>query len=62
MLARETARVVATPQDQVVGLGDNSQFFVFPYLGLRYSSQQQAEDKGLSERQAAIFNFDRLWR
>ena len=35
MLSRKPARVVATLQDQVVGLGDDDQFFLLLHGGLR---------------------------
>ena len=43
MLSWEAACVIATPQNQVVGLRDDDQFFVLFHRGLRCSSQQQVE-------------------
>ena len=43
MLSRETACVIATPQNQIVGLGDNHQFFLLFHRGLRGPNQQQTE-------------------
>ena len=37
MLSRKPTRVVATPQNQVVGFGDDDQFFGFLHRGLRCS-------------------------
>jgi hypothetical protein len=35
--------VIATPQNQIVGLRDDDQFFVLFHRGLRCSGQQQVE-------------------
>jgi len=43
MLSWKPTCVIATPQNQVVGLRDDDQFFVLFHRGLRCSSQQQAE-------------------
>ena len=37
MMFRKATRVVATPQNQVVGFGDDDQFFGFLHRGLRCS-------------------------
>ena len=43
MLSWKPTCVIATPQNQVVGLRDDDQFFVLFHRGLRCSSQQQVE-------------------
>jgi len=43
MLPGKATCVIATPQNQVVGLRDDDQFFVLFHRGLRCSSQQQVE-------------------
>ena len=43
MLPRKATGVMTTPQNQVVGLRDDDQFFVLFHRGLRCSSQQQVE-------------------
>jgi hypothetical protein len=43
MLSRKATRVAATPHDQVVGLGDDDEFFLFRHHGLRCVHQQQAD-------------------
>ena len=43
MLPRKPTRVIATPQDQDVGLGDNHQFVLLLHRGLRCPCEQQAE-------------------
>ena len=43
LLSWKPTCVIATPQNQVVGLRDDDQFFVLFHRGLRCSSQQQVE-------------------
>jgi hypothetical protein len=57
MLSGKPTRVVATPQDQVVGLSDDDQFFLFLHRGLRGSSQRQADARLQNERRR-FSNFD----
>ena len=49
MLPWEAARVIATPQDQVVGLGDHHQLIRFLHRSFRDSDRKQSPDFSSAE-------------
>ncbi len=56
MLPGKTTRVVATPKNQVVGLGDDNQFFSFLHERPALFNERQAETYA-AKRQIAHFKF-----
>ena len=58
LISGKSAGVVATPQNQIVGLGNDYQFFLFLHERPPLIDERQAENTGCQNRSVRFSNFD----